>query len=82
MLLLQPYPVRLKKPLQGPPKIDGAGGAGTASFGRENRFPGGLPGRANATIRSPAATGINSPDPGSARRHRSLKALICRDYLS
>jgi hypothetical protein len=30
----------------------------------KNRFPGGLPGRANATIRSPAATGIHAPGSG------------------
>jgi hypothetical protein len=44
--------------------------------------PGGLPGRANATIRSPAAASIASPRSGfGTARHRKLKALICRVYL-
>ena len=42
----------------------------------QNAIPGGLPGRPNATIRSPAAARIGHCDPGSAWRHRSLKALI------
>jgi hypothetical protein len=47
-----------------------------------NGISGGLPGRANATIRSPAAAGIRRQGPGSARRQRTLKALICRIYLT
>ncbi len=44
--------------------------------------PGGLPGRANATIRSPAAASITPPRSGfGTARHRKLKALICRVYL-
>jgi hypothetical protein len=56
-------------------------GAGSVRSALKNRLPGGLPGRANATIRSPAASGSIRQGPGSARRHRSLKALICRVYL-
>ena len=48
----------------------------------QNRIAGGLPGPANATIRSPAAASITSPRSGfGTARHRKLKALICRVYL-